>query len=133
MFLYDWGKIFEAGEQNPLAIFLIFKMLVKRQIPKNKYDKIYKYSKIDFSGKSFLVNAEALVYNSYQYSYREIAQYLAIASVRAFADYAATGDLTVDIRKFEFDPILIEDNRLLRIEDNRVYLKYEEATKEKLH
>ena len=133
MFLYDWKKIFDESTGSPLAIYLIFKMLVTNQIPANKYDKIYKYSSIDFSGESFLVHADLLLFNAYKYSYREIAQYLAVASLRPLADYLATGKTTLDLVYLELDLELINDNRLLHIENNTMFFKYEEATEETIH
>jgi len=135
VFLYDWKKIFEVAEKNPLSIFVIFRMMVERQIPKNKYDKIFSYSKKNFVGESFLINPEDLLFHSYKYSYREIAQYLALASLRSYADYLATGDATLDLRRVEVDLELFKDNRLLYIkEGNKLLFKYEEVPpKEKQH
>jgi len=135
IFLYDWKKIFDTADKNPLSIFVIFRMMVEGQIPKNKYDKIFEYSKKTFVGESFLINPEDLLFYSYKYSYREIAQYLALASLRSYADYLATGDASLDLRKVEVDRELFEDNRLLYIiDDKKLHFMYEEVPpKEKLH
>ena len=102
--------------------------------PTNKYDKIFEYSKKNFVGESFLINPEDLLFYSYKYSYREIAQYLALASLRSYADYLATGNSTLDLRKVEVDTELFSDNRLLGIEGNNLHFLYEEVPpKEKLH
>jgi hypothetical protein len=106
-------------------------MIVMKQIPENKYDKIYKYHTISFHGESFLVNAEKLVYESYRHSYREIAQYLALASMRPYSDYLTTGELSLDLRKIEIDMEFWEENSLLYINDGKLHFLYEEVTKEK--
>ena len=77
MLLYNWKKIFETAEGNSFAVFLIFRMIVTASVPGNKYDRIYKYSNTNFTGESFLVHPDVLLYNAYKYEYSEIAQYLA--------------------------------------------------------
>jgi len=134
MFLYDWKKIVDTAEGSPILVYSIFKMLVMKEIPTNKYDKIYKYVDLSFAGESFLVNPEQLVFESYKYSYREIAQYLALASIRPISEYYATGKTSLDQRLVEFEEELYEENSLLRIEDGHIYFTYEEVPdKRKLH
>ena len=134
MFLYDWNKILDTAEGSPLAVYLIFKMLVMKEIPTNKFDKIYKYVDLSFTGSSFLVNPEQLVFESYKYSYREIAQYLSLASIRPISEYYATGKTSLDQRLVEFEEELYEENSLLRIENGEIHFIYEEVPdKRKLH
>lgn len=134
MFLYDWKKLVETSEGSPLMIYTIFKMLVMKEIPINKYDKIYKYVDLSFAGSSFLVNPEQLIFESYKYSYREISQYLALASIRPISEYYATGKTWLDQRLVEVEAELYEENSLLRIEDGNIYFMYEEVPdKRKLH
>ena len=130
MFLYDWQRIFEKSEGDPNKIFRIFKMMVTNQIPVNKYDKIYKYSHIKFIGQSFLAHPDVLLYNSYKHSRAEIAQYLALASLRPISDYLATGKTTLDINLVEMDINFFKENSLLCIEDEVTFL-YEEVPQEK--
>ena len=61
------------------------------------YDKIYKYYHIDFRGSSFLLHPDVLLYNAYQYSYKDICIYVAMASARSYAEYAAHGKLSLDL------------------------------------
>ena len=134
MLLYDWKKLVETCEGSPLMIYTIFKMLVMKEIPINKYDKIYKYVDLSFAGSSFLVNPEQLIFESYKYSYREISQYLALASIRPISEYYATGKTSLDQRLVEVEAELYEENSLLRIEDGNIYFMYEEVPdKRKLH
>ena len=134
MFLYDWKKIVDTAEASPILVYTIFKMLVMKEIPNNKYDKIYKFVDLSFTGKSFLVNPEQLVFESYKYSYREISQYLALASIRPISEYYATGKTSLDQRLVEFEEGLYEENSLLRIQDGHIHFIYEEVPdKRKLH
>ena len=125
--------MFDAAEGSPLAVFIIFKMLVTRAIPKNKYDDIYKYASKHFNGESFLVHPDVLLHNGYKYEYREIAQYLALASLRPYADYLITGDTTLDLLQCEVDQELFNDNSLLSIKNGRVHFLYEEVKQENIH
>jgi len=131
MFLYDWQKIFEVAEGNPSTIFRIFKMMTTNQVPVNKYDKIYNFSHIKFIGGSFLAHPDVLLYNAYKHSFAEIAQYLALASVRPLADYLATGKTDLDLQLLEVDINFFTENSLLCIKDTLVTFIYEEVPKEK--
>ena len=133
MLLYNWKRIFETAEGSPFAVFLIFRMIVTASIPSTKYDRIYKYSNINFAGESFLVHPDVLLYNAYKYEYSEIAQYLALASLRPYADYLATGKTTLDSILCTVAPELFEENRLLTTEDNEIHFLYEEVPQEKIH
>ena len=130
MFLYDWQKIFETAEGDASTIFRIFKMIVTNQTPMNKYDKIYNFSHIRFIGQSFLAHPDVLLFNSYKYSRVEIAQYLALASLRPISDYLATGKTTLDINLVEMDINFFKENSLLDIDDEVTFL-YEEVPQEK--
>ena len=131
MFLYDWQKIFEKSQGDASVVFTIFKMMVTDQIPKSKYDKIYRFSYINFIGVSFLIHPDVLLYNSYKYSHVEVAQYLALASLRPLSDYFVSGKTSLDLNLVEVDIELFIENSLLRIEDNEVHFLYEEVPQEK--
>ena len=133
MLFYDWKKMFEAAEGNPLALFVIFKMLVTNAIPRNKFDDIYKYAGKHFNGESFLIHPDVLLHNAYKHDYRDIAQYIALASIRPYADYLVTGEPTLDLLQCEVDQELFEDNSLLTIKDGKVHFLYEEVKQENIH
>lgn len=133
MLFYDWEKIFNASQGNGRDMFAIVKMMYLKEVPKNKYDKLYKFSTKSFLGTSFLVHPDVLLYNAYKHSFREIAQYLALASLRPYADYAVTGDTTLDLDLVEIPVELFYDNSLLRIEDNKLHFLYEEVKPENIH
>ena len=134
MLLYDWRKIYKKSGGNVVEIFCIFEMLVKKSIPLYRGDKLYKYSKADFNGLSFLAHPDVLLYNSYKHSYKDIAAYIATASFRSLAEYAATQTTTLELLHIPFADFLVENiktNSLLRIEDDLVHFLYEEVPKEK--
>ena len=70
MLLFDWKKIYSTAAGDPADIVRILRMLVEKRIPKNKYDKTFFYSQINFDGTSFLVHPERLLYDGYKYSLR---------------------------------------------------------------
>jgi len=133
MLFYNWEKIFETSEGNPQTMYSIVKMMYLNEIPKNKYDKIYKYANKSFIGQSFLLHPDVLLYNSYKHSFREIAQYLALASVRPYVDYVTTGELTLDLDLVEIPLELFTDNSLLHVEDGKLHFLYEEVKQENIH
>ena len=134
MLLYDWRKIYKKSGGNVLEIFYILEMLVNKSIPTHRGDKLYKYSKVDFNGLSFIVHPDVLLYNSYKHSYKDIAAYLATASFRSLAEYAATQTTTLELLHIPFADFLVENiktNSLLRVEDELVHFLYEEVPEEK--
>ena len=133
MVLYNWQKIFEASDGNPFIIFIIFRMLIGKEIPQNKYDKLYEFSKHNFSGESFMLHPDILLFNAYKHEYTDIAQYIGLCSLRPFEDYKATGKIDLDLLTVDIDHELFTNNSLLRTEGDDLHFMYEEVPKEKLH
>lgn len=135
MFLFDWVKIYDASQGNVVEIVRIFRMIVEKQIPKNKYDPIYRYSQKDFSGISFMLHPDVLLYHSFKYKYREVAQYISLCALRSSADFISTQDPSLDMVLMPgLSPEkIIENNRLLEIDEDRVYFRYEEVNPKEIH
>lgn len=128
LFLFDWKKLFEASGGSPQMITTLLRMLVEKRIPKNKFDAIFPYSETDFSGESFLVHPERLLYNSYKHSFRDIAVYTALASLRPLADYVAYGTITLDPLHAPEEVLQhTDDNRLLEYKDGLLHFIYERS------
>lgn len=103
-------------------------MIVNKEIPKNKYDPIYKYANKNYSGDSFLVHPDVLLFNGYKYSTRDLCVYLAVASVRPYAEYEAHGNISLPLIKAPLHPHQYLDNRdLLPIKDGLIIFPYEET------
>ena len=135
MFLFDWPKIYDASKGNVVEIVRIFRMIVEKQIPKNKYDPIFRYSQKDFSGINFMLHPDVLLYHSFKYKYREIAQYIGLCALRSAADFLSTQDPSLErVLMPGLSPErIIENNRLLQIDDDRVYFRYEEVNPKEIH
>jgi hypothetical protein len=110
-------------------------MIVEKQIPKNKYDPIFRYSQKDFSGISFMLHPDVLLYHSFKYKYREVAQYISLCALRSAADFISTQDPSLEMVLMPgLSPEkIIEDNRLLQIDEGRVYFRYEEVNPKEIH
>jgi hypothetical protein len=79
------------------------------------------------------LHPDVLIFNRYKHSYREIAQYLGLASLRSLAEYTNTGKLTLDLYAIDVDLELLLQNSLLRIEGDEIHFLYEEVNKENIH
>ena len=128
MFLFNWKKIYNEAEGSSVKCLEILDMMVYKKVPYNSYDPIYKYRNKNFSGDSFLLQPEILLENAFRFAPREIAIYVALAARRKLADYLAFGEKTLSIRHAPQLTTLIEDNRLLYIDEvGRIHFIYEEA------
>jgi len=127
MLLYDWGKIYEASGGSSKECYRIFKMLTKAEVPYNKYDKLYKYRNYDFSGLSFLIHPERLVYEFYRYTHKDICIYVALASLRSLAEYKISGTKTLELSLSKANPKdYLNKPSLLYVQNGLIHFVYEE-------
>ena len=133
MILFDWSKVYDKANGNILQCNIIMEMIIRKYIPKNRHDPLYKYSKINFLGRNFLIHPDVLLYNIYKYEQREIAIYYALAALRNLADYRATQKITLDLIRVPVELDTINENRLLRIESGNIHFIYEEVNPMEIH
>ena len=133
MLLFDWKKVFDAAQGNIFTCNLIMKMLIKGEVPRNKYDPIYKFSHRNFRGESFLAHPEFLLFNSYKYTQKELAIYYALASLRSYANYLAVQKTTLDSLHCPVPLDEINDSRLLIVDEKDITFIYEEVQLETIH
>ena len=131
--LFDWKKVYDTADGNIPACNTIMEMLINKQIPRNKFDRIYKYSNKNFTGSCFLLHGDLLLYHSYKYTQKELCIYYALASLRNYADYIAYNKTTLDPLHCPVDLDEIKDNRLLIVLDDEITFIYEEVTLETIH
>ena len=129
MFLFSWKKIYKKSGGSVNTIFMIFEMLAKGSIPKNKYDPIYRYYDEDYSGQSFLVNIDDLLENAFRYTRKEVVEYIVLASYRPYSDYLMHGVTTLNVINSALPIDKLKQNRLLHIQDGEIHFHYEEVTK----
>jgi hypothetical protein len=133
LFLFDWKKVYDTAEGNVSRCNMIMEMLIKKQIPNNKYDPIYSYSQMSFMGISFMLHPDVLLFNSYKYSTRDISVYYALASLRSLPEYVVSQKTTLDVLHLPVPLETITQNRLLRIDGDNIHFLYEEVTQENTH
>lgn len=127
MFYFSWKKMF--NETNSIrSLLLIYEMLVKNRVPRNKFDPLYRYYTKDFSGQDFLINPHELLELRHRYTDKEIVEYIALAARRPLADYLANGIKTLPLLYSPVTQQRLINNRLLRIENNQIIFLYEEVT-----
>ena len=132
MIYYNWKKIVEASNGNVGDIITILRIITYRLTPKNYYDKTFKFYEKNFGGSSFLINPDKLLTTGRaQYSDKEVAEYVGVASFRNYHEYVNTNDTTLDLIFCKVSEDIIRKNRLLEIREGFIYFKFEETITEK--
>jgi hypothetical protein len=131
MLLYNWQKIYNASNQDVVEIVRILRMITYKQIPENTFDPIYKYHQMKFLGESYLVHPDVLVHNAHYHSYKNIASYIALASLRPYAEWVVSGKTSLELIHIPMEPEFIlqtiATNDLLAAEDGNLMFLYENA------
>jgi len=126
MIFYNWKKILKESNGKVGDILAILDILTYQKLPVNRKDRRFRFWQKSFHGESYLLHPEALFIQRTRYSDKEIAQYAGIASLRNYFDYRSRKDTTLDLMYFTGDQDIINQNRLLWIEDDRIHFKFEE-------
>ena len=127
MIKYNWAKILTVTEGDSNSIVLIVHMLTYPRVPSSYRDPTYKYYGQSFEGFSYLLNPEKLLTERLKYTNREAAEYVAVASYRNYLEYNKTGDTRLHLIDFPLFEEIINNNRLLHMEDGTIHFKFEEA------
>ena len=127
MIKYNWAKILKVTEGDSNSIVLIVHMLTYPRVPSSYRDPTYQYYGQSFEGFSFLLNPEKLLTERLKYTNREAAEYVAVASYRNYLEYNKTGDTRLHLIDFPLFEEIINNNRLLHMEDGTIHFKFEEA------
>jgi len=127
MIKYNWAKILKVTEGDSNSIVLIVHMLTYPKVPSSYRDPTYKYYGQSFEGFSFLINPERLLTERLKYTNREAAEYVAVASYRNYLEYNKTGDTRLHLIDFPLFEEIINNNRLLHMENGTIHFKFEEA------
>lgn len=132
MLFFDWKKIHRQSGNSSKRIVSILDVIVRkndnRTIARNKYDPMWRYGSMDFSGTSYLIHPHPLLQYRYKWKDKEIADYIGLASFRNFAEYKVTGESTLDLVLCPLGQDAINKNRLLRIEKDKIHFLYEDYT-----
>ena len=126
MIKYNWEKIFREAKGDSVSILTIIHLLTYKRIPASRKDKTYKYFGKSFLGDSFLLNPRQLLAERKNYSNKEAAEYVAVASYRNFFNYKQTGETTLELIHLPVKTTMVNRNRLLRIDNGLVHFLFED-------
>ncbi len=129
MIKYNWEKIYRETKGDSVSILTIIHLLTYKRIPASRKDKTYKYFGKSFLGNSFLLNPRQLLAERKNYSNKEAAEYIAVASYRNYFNYNKTGETTLELMHLPVDTTTVNRNRLLRIENGLVHFLFEDNAK----
>tara|TARA_Y100000766_G_C18839467_1_gene572269 strand:+ start:259 stop:657 length:399 start_codon:yes stop_codon:yes gene_type:complete len=126
MIKYNWEKIFREAKGDSVSILTIIHLLTYKRIPASRKDKTYKYFGKSFLGQSFLLNPRQLLAERRNYSNKEAAEYVAVASYRNYFNYRQTGKTTLELLHLPVDTTIVNRNRLLHLRDGLVHFEFED-------
>ena len=129
MIKYNWEKIFREAKGDSVSILTIIHLLTYKRIPASRKDNTYKYFGKSFLGDSFLLNPRQLLAERKNYSNKEAAEYIAVASFRNFFQYNHTGKTTLELLHLPVEPTIVHRNRLLHLKDGLVHFEFEDNAK----
>ena len=90
-------------------------------------DNLFRIKGKKEEGLSVLINPEKLLTERLKYTNREAAEYVAVASYRNYLEYMKTGDTKLHLIDFPLFEDIINNNRLLHMENGTIHFKFEEA------
>ena len=127
LILYNWPKIVSKSDGRVSKMLEILSHLTFRLLPVNEEDFRFNISQENWSGDSFLLNPSKIFIHRHQFKSREIAEYVALASLRSYAEYKATRKTTLNLIECPVEQVQIKDNRLLSFWNNEIYFCWEEV------
>jgi len=129
MIKYNWEKINSETNGDSTSILTVIHLLTYKRIPASRKDNTYKYFGKSFVGDSFLLNPRQLLAERRNYSNKEAAEYIAVASYRNYFNYNRTGETTLELIHLPVTTTIVNRNRLLRIENGLVHFLFEDNAK----
>ena len=129
MIRFNWKKVYTVAEGSSSKAVDIIHYITFKPIPKNDYDfLVKKLGLIDWVGDSFLLNPQAIFENRHLYKDKDIAEYVALASMRSLSEYLVTKRKTLSERDCPVNTKELTNNKLLTISGGEIYFKWEETT-----
>ena len=128
MIFYDWAKLYRKTEGSASRIVTTVAYITFPSLPKNRYDPTYHLSYEDWSGDSFLLHPEKILSNRSKFNDTELAEYIALASFRSYAEYVTTGKRTLSEILCPVKLNDLKNNRLLTFQNGEIYFCWEEVT-----
>jgi len=129
MIKYNWDKIFSVTKAEHGSVLMIIHLLTYPRIPRSTSDPTYKYYGQTFDGHSFLLNPKKLLAERSKYTTAECVSYIMMASFRNFNNYKRTGEVTLHMLHNPLTKQIVNDNRLLRYEGDKIHFIFEDNAK----
>ena len=76
-----------------------------------------------------MLNPRQLLAERKNYSNKEAAEYIAVASYRKYVNYKQTGETTLELIHLPVNTSIVNRNRLLRVENGLVHFLFEDNAK----
>lgn len=115
---YNWPKIKKHSNGNVQTIRTIYESMMETDRPalgRRKYDSM------DFSGDSFFLKPDWLLWAFQNANQVHAANCLFLASRRNYAEYLLTGDATLPIKYVNIPIEQLKLNSLIEIRDNNIH------------
>ena len=129
MIKYNWEKINSETKGDSTSILTIVHLLTYKRIPASRKDNTYKYFGKSFVGDSFLLNPRQLLAERRNYSNKEAAEYIAVASYRNYFEFMQSGKTTLELLHLPVDTTIVNRNRLLHLKDGLIHFEFEDNAK----
>ena len=129
MIKYNWEKINSETKGDSTSILTIIHLLTYKRIPASRKDNTYKYFGKSFLGDSFLLNPRQLLTERRNYSNKEAAEYIAVASYRNYFEFMQSGKTTLELLHLPVDTTIVNRNRLLHLKDGLIHFEFEDNAK----
>ena len=118
----------KATKGSSKGILAIIHILTYSMPPRNYYDPVYKYWGKNWAGMSFLINPQTIFEKRPEFSDKEWAEYIGVASYRNINSYYKSKKTTIDLNHLPMGEDIIKQNRLLKLENDTVHFRFEEIT-----
>jgi len=125
---YNWAKMYRKLEGSSSDIVSLIAYLTFPHLPRNRWDNINRWTHVDWTGDSFLLHPEKIITNRSNFGDTELAQYVALASFRSYAEYEATRKTSLNLALSPVGLELIDNHRLLTRIDDEIFFCWEEVT-----
>lgn len=128
MIFYDWAKLYRKTGGSSSGIITTIAYITFPNLPINRYDPTYRLSGEDWSGNSFLLNPEKIISNRSKFTDQELAEYVALASFRSYAEFTTIGKRSLSELLCPIKSETLNNNRLLTFQNGEIYFCWEEVT-----
>ena len=116
MIFFDWNKVQKlSGGKSKNVVRILAIHTYKIKMPR-KNKNISQFYNQDIDGDSYLLNPREIFKNKLQVSFKNMAMYIELASLRNYLDYKWYGVNSLPLKYTEIDRKLLDENPLLEVD-----------------